>query len=145
MSAHYDLVNSFSLFVPLGISWSGRILVCDSQLTEISSKGFVVELKSIVRDEGMRYFEAGDNVLLDKLLYIHISDIRQRLSFNPFGEIVCADQQIFLISRCFGKWANNIQTPLCKRPSTGEEIQESSWLVCVLCKSLTLIAFLRIF
>ena len=65
---------------------------CNSQLTAISPKGFAVELKSIVRDEGMRYSEASDNVLLDKLLYVHISDIRQRLSFNLFGEIVRADQ-----------------------------------------------------
>ena len=63
----------------------------NSQLTAIPPKGFAIELKSVVRDEGMRYFEVGDNVLPDKLLYVHISDIRQRLSFNPFGEIVCAD------------------------------------------------------
>ena len=68
----------------------------------------------------MRYSEASDNVLPEKLLYVHISDIRQRLSFNPFGEIICADQQIFFISRCFRKWANNIQAPLCKRPRTGK-------------------------
>ena len=59
----------------MGISWSG-ILVCNSQLTAISPKGFAVELKSIVQDEGMRYFEAGDNVLPGKLLYVHVSDIR---------------------------------------------------------------------
>ena len=120
-STHYDLVNSFSLSVPLGICWSG-IPVCNSQLTTVSPKGFAVELKSIIRDEGMRYSETSDNVLLEKLLYVHISDIRQRLSFNPFGEIICADQQIFLVSRCFRKWANNIQTPLCKRPRTREGI-----------------------
>ena len=55
-------------------------------------KDFAVELKSIVRDKGMRYREASDNVLPEKLLYVHILDICQRLSFNPFGEIVCADQ-----------------------------------------------------
>ena len=120
-SAHYDLVNSFSLSIPLGISWSG-IPVCNSQFTAISPKGFTVKLKSIVLDEGMRYFKASDDVLLEKFLYIHISDVRQRLCFNPFGEIVCADQQIFLVSRCFRKWANNIQAPLCKRPRTGKGI-----------------------
>ena len=62
----------------------------------------------------MRYPEASDNVLLEKLLYIHISDICQRLSFNPLGEIVCADQQIFLVSRCFRKSANNIQAHCAK-------------------------------
>ena len=56
----------------------------------------------------MRYPEASDNVLSEKLLYVHISDIHQRLSFNSFGEIVCVDQQIFLVSRYFRKWANNI-------------------------------------
>ena len=75
MSAHYNLVNSFSLSVPLGIGWSG-IPVCNSQFTAISPKGFTVELKSIVQDKGMRYSEASDSVLPDKLLYVHISDIR---------------------------------------------------------------------
>ena len=79
----------------------------------------------------MRYSKAGDNVLPEKFLYVHISNIRQRLSFNPFGEIVCADQQIFLVSLYFRKWANNIQALLRKRPRTGEGIQESSWLMCV--------------
>ena len=65
-------------------------------------------MKSIVRDEGMRYSEVSDNAFPDKLLYVHILDIRQKLSFNPFGEIVCADQQIFLISCYFRKWTNNI-------------------------------------
>ena len=71
--------------VPLGIGW-GEIPVCNSQFTVISPKGFAVELESVVQDS-----EASDNVLLDKPLYVHISDIRQRLNFNPFGEIICAD------------------------------------------------------
>ena len=89
-STYYDLVNSFSLSVPLRICWSG-IPVCNSQLTTVSPKGFAVELKSIVRDEGMRYPEASDNVLSEKLFYVHVSDIRIRFNFNPFGEIVCTD------------------------------------------------------
>ena len=106
-STHYDLVNSFSLSVPLGVGWSG-IFVYNSQFTAISSKEFAVELKSVVRDEGRSYSEAGDNVFPDKLLYVHILDICQRLGFNLFGEVVYADQQIFLVSSYFGKWANNI-------------------------------------
>ena len=109
----------------LGINWSG-ISIYNSQLTAVSLKGFAVELKSIVQDEGLRYSEAGDNVLPDKLLYVHISDIHQRLSFNPFGEIVYANQQIFLVSCCFRKWDNNIQALLCKRPRIGEGIQKFS-------------------
>ena len=76
--------------VPLGINWSG-ISICNSQLTVVSPKGFAVELKSIAQDEGIRYSEASDDVLLEKFLYVHILDIRQRLRFNPFCEIVYAD------------------------------------------------------
>ena len=120
-STYYDLVNSFSLFVPLKICQSG-VPVCNFQLTTVSPKGFAIELKSIVQDEGTKYPETSDNVLLEKLLYIHIPDIRQRLNFNPFGEVVCADQQIFLVSRYFRKWANNILAPLCKGLRNGEGI-----------------------
>ena len=70
----------------------------------------------------MRYPEVSDNVLPEKLLYVHISDIHQRFSFNPFGEIVCADQQIFPVSCCFRKRANDIQALLCKRLRTREGI-----------------------
>ena len=88
----------------------------------ISPKGFAIKLKSIVQDESMRYSIVSDDVLPKKFLYVHISDICQRLHFNPFGEIVDPDQQIFLIFRYFRKKTNNIQAPLCKRPKTGEEI-----------------------
>ena len=107
-STYYDLVNSFSLFVPLKICQSG-VPVCNFQLTTVSPKGFAIELESIVRDEGMGYLEVSDNVFPEKLLCVHISDIHQRFSFDPFGEIICADQQILLISCCFRKWANNEQ------------------------------------
>ena len=106
-STYYDLVNNFSLSVPLRVYWSG-VPIYNSQLTTVSFKGFAVELESIVRYKGMRYLEASENVFLEKFLYIHILDICQRLRFNPFGEIVCADQQIFLVSCCFRKGVNNI-------------------------------------
>ena len=65
-------------------------------------------MKTIVRDKGMRDPKLGDNVFLDKLLSIHISDVRQWFNFDPFGEIICADQQISLVTYYFGKRANNI-------------------------------------
>ena len=63
---------------------------------------------AIVRDEGVRDPESGDNVFPDKFLSIHISDVHQRFNVNPLGEIVFADQQIFLVTCCFGKGTNNI-------------------------------------
>ena len=105
------LLTASTCPIPLGVCRSG-IPVCNSQLTTVSPKGFAVEPKSIVRDEGMRYPKASDNVLPEKLLYIHISDIRQRLSFNLFGEIVCTDQQIFLFPTALGN-GPTISKPHC--------------------------------
>ena len=88
----------------------------------------------------MRYSEAGDNVLPDKLLYVHISDIHQRLSFNPFGEIVCADQQIFLIRAALGN-GPTMSKPHCAK---GQGLERGFKNPLGWRKSLTLIAFLRI-
>ena len=65
-------------------------------------------MKTIFRDKGMRDPESGDNVLPNKFLSVYISDVHQRFNFNPFGEIVCANQQIFLVTNYFGKGTNNI-------------------------------------
>ena len=87
----YDFVNSFSLSITLRVSRSG-ILVCNSQVTAVSPKGVVIKLKVVVQDEGVGDLKSSNDVLLDKLLGIHIPDIGQGLSFDPFGEIVRADQ-----------------------------------------------------
>ena len=115
---HYNFVNSLGLTIPLGVS-RGRILIRNSQITVVSPESFAIKLKSIVQDEGMRDLESGDNVFPDKLLGVHISNICQGLGFNPFGEVACADQQISLVTCCFGEKANNIQAPLCKWPRAG--------------------------
>ena len=40
----------------------------------------------------MRDPEPGDDIFPNKLFGVNVFDIRQRSNFNPFGEIVCADQ-----------------------------------------------------
>ena len=89
-STHYNLVNGLGLTIPLGIGL-GRVSVLDSQVTTISLERFAIELKAVVRDEGMRDSESGDNIFPHKLLGVHVPNVRQGLSFNPFGEVVCAD------------------------------------------------------
>ena len=86
----YDFVNSFSLSFILWVSKSG-ILVCNSQVTVVSLKGLAIKLKVVVQDEGVGDPKSSNDVLLDKLLGIHIPDIGQGLGFDPFGEIVRAD------------------------------------------------------
>ena len=56
----------------------------------------------------MRDPELGDNVFPDKLLGVHISDVRHGLSFNPLSKIVSADQQIPLVPYCLRKMADYI-------------------------------------
>ena len=88
---NYDLINSLNLPIPLGVGWSG-ISVCDSQITTVSLEGLAIKLKSVIRDEGMRDSKSSNDVLPNKFLCIHILDVGQGLDFDPFGEIVCADQ-----------------------------------------------------
>ena len=87
----YNLINSLSLPIPLGVGWSG-ILVCNSQIIIVSLEGITTKLKSVIRDEGMRDSKSSNDVLPDKFLCIHIPDVGQGLGFGPFVEIVCADQ-----------------------------------------------------
>ena len=88
-SAHYDLVNSLGLSIPLGISWGG-ISIRNSKITTVSLEGFTIELKAIIRDEGTRDLEPSDNVFPNKFLGIYIPDICQGFSLNLFSEIVRA-------------------------------------------------------
>ena len=60
----------------------------------------------------MKDLESGDNVFLGKLPSIHISNVRQGFNFDPFGEIICVDQQISLITYYFGK-GPTISRPHC--------------------------------
>ena len=89
-SIHYDLVNSLSLSIPLGISWD-RISIRNSQVITVSLEGFAIKLKAIIRDEGTRDPEMCDNVFPSKFLGIHIPDICQGLSFNPLSKVVRID------------------------------------------------------
>ena len=90
-SVHYDFVNSLGLTIPLEVSW-GRVPICNSQITVVSLEGFAIKLKSIVRDEGTKDLELGENIFPNKLFGVNISYIRQKLGFNPFSEIFCTNQ-----------------------------------------------------
>lgn len=92
----------------------------------------------------MRNSETGNDILPYKSLHIYVSDIGQRLSFDPFREIVCADQKVLPVSCGLWEWTHYIQTPLCKRPWNKYWVEDSTWLVYVRCKSLTLITLLYI-
>ena len=85
------------------------------------------------------------DILPDESFDIYISDISQRFSFDPLSKIICADQQVLFVSKCFKERTYNIQTPLSKRPRAGKRIKNSSRLVNVWSESLTLVTFFNIF
>ena len=142
-STHNDLIDNLSLSIPLWIC-QGGISIYNAQVTAIPPKGFAIELKTIVRDEGTRDSKSSDNIFQKKSLGIHISNICQWFSFKPFGEIIYADQQIPLISYCLRKRTHDVQAPLSERPRAGQRVKNSSRLMNVGCKSLALVTLLHI-
>ena len=104
---HYDLIDCFSLSISLWIC-RGGISICYAQVTAIPLEGIAIKLKTIIRDECMRDPKPSDNVFPNKYRSIHIPDICQRLSFNPLGEVILADQQPSLIPYCLRERSNNI-------------------------------------
>ena len=138
-STHYDLIDSFNLPIPLG-----GISICYTQVIAIPPEGFVIELKTVVRDEGTRDSKLSNNIFPNKSLGIHIPNICQWFNFNPFGEVIRANQQIPLIPCCLREMTYNVQAPLSERPRTGQRIKNSSQLMNVGCKSLALVTLLRI-
>ena len=90
-SIYYDIIDSLGLSVPLWIGQS-RVPILNTQFTTVPSKSFTIKLKPIIRDEDVRDLKLSDNIFPYKSLDVYISDIWQGLSFNPFGEVISADQ-----------------------------------------------------
>ena len=102
-----DFVNNLSLSISMRIS-RGRVLVCDPQFATVSSEGLAIKLESIIRNKGSRDPESCNDVSPDKSFRIYVSNVSQWLGFDSFGEVICADQQVSLVSCCFGEGAYNI-------------------------------------
>ena len=90
-STYYDLIDGFGLPIPSWIS-QGGIPVYYVEVAAIPSEGLAIKLQTIVRDEGTGDSKPSDNVFPNKSFGIYIPDVCQWLDFNPFGEVVCADQ-----------------------------------------------------
>ena len=123
-SIHYNPIDSLSLSIPLGVSWSG-IPICDTQFTTVPSKSLAIKLKSVVRDEGMRDPKPSDNVLPHKPFSIHIPNVCQWLNFNSLGKVISVSQKPSPIFYCFGEGPHNVQAPLRKRLWTKQRIKKA--------------------
>ena len=143
-STHYDFVHNLSLSISLGVGKSG-IPISDPKLTAILPEVLTIKLETVVRHECVWSSEACNNVFPNEFLGVHIPDVGQRFSLNPFGEIIVSDYYVLLIPCCFGERTDNIKTPLSKRPGAGEGVKDSFGLVDIWGKSLALITLVCIF
>ena len=108
-----------------------KISVLYPQIRTILPEGFAIKLKAIIRDEGMGNPESSYDILPDESSDIYISDISQRFSLDPLGKIICADQQVLFVSKCFRERTYNVLALLSKRLRVGKRIENSSRLVNV--------------
>ena len=101
-SIHDGFIDGFRLPITL---WVGRcgVSIDDSQLITVFSKGFAVKLEAVVRDQCVRGPEPSDNIFLDKFLDIDVPDVCQRLSFDPFREVIGGDEKKLLVPGRFGE------------------------------------------
>ena len=76
----------------------------------------VVELPSVVGDDGVRQSEPEDDGLLDEVLHLPLGDLRQGLGLDPLREVVDGDNDELPLARRRWKWAENIDSPLSEGP-----------------------------
>ena len=101
---YYDLVDGFGLPIPLRVSRCG-VSIRNSQLAVVPSESFTIELETIVRDLGVMDSEPSDDVPPNKLLGIYVSNVCQWFGFDPFCEIISADEKVSFVPHCFRKWS----------------------------------------
>ena len=74
LQGHLDnLIDSLDLAIALGMVWSGEVFVDAELITKIPFY-LIVELKGIVRNQGVRYPELVDGVLANELGQVLFSD-----------------------------------------------------------------------
>ena len=76
----------------------------------------VVELPSIVGDDGVRQSEPEDDGLLDEVLHLPLGDLRQGLGLDPLREVVDGDNDELPLARRWWEWTENVDSPLGEGP-----------------------------
>ena len=107
----------------------GGILVFYAKITTKLTKGSTIELQPVIRYEGVHHPKSCNNVPLHELFNVYILDISQCLRLCPFGEVIDSYQNKPSITHGLGKWAENVQPPLCKGLGAVDWVQITCWLV----------------
>ena len=114
--------------ITLRICWGG-ILVFYAKITTKLTKGSTIELQPVIRYEGVRHPKPCNYVPLHELFNVYILDISQCLCLCPFGEVIDSYQNKPSITHGLGKWAENVQPPLCKGLGAVDRVQITCWLM----------------
>ena len=108
-------VGYFDFFVGLWMpdrSQLVRDMKSHTELFEI----IVVELSSIVGDDGVRQSESKDDGLLDEVFHLALGDLCQGFDLHPLGEVVDRDNYELTLARCWRERAEYVDPPLDEGP-----------------------------
>ncbi len=75
-------------------------------------------MRTVVRDDGVRDAEPGDDVFPDELFDLGGCDVDEGLGFNPFGEVVRGGDEMLESAGCGWEYSDDIEPPLCKGSGT---------------------------
>ena len=110
-----DLINGLNLTIGLRMINRREVLLY-AELTAEFSKFFAIELRSIIRNDLLRYVISAYYCLPYEVLDLLTGDRGQWFGFCQFYEIVDSDHSVLEgKSRC-GQRTNDIYPPYCERP-----------------------------
>ena len=93
------------------------------------SEVLIVELSSIVGDNGMRQSEPEDDGLLNEVFHLPLSDLRQRLGFHPLGKVVDRDDYELSLTGRRRERSEYVDSPPGEGPWDDDRSQPAGGLV----------------
>ena len=92
-----------------------EVLIDAEMITEVPDR-LIIELKNIVRDQGLRYSEPVDDMLADKLRQALLGDGGQGNGLGPLGEVI---HRYYGELEPFGRrwqWTADVDSLFCEGP-----------------------------
>ena len=117
-STHYNLLTVLACSFPCGYAGVKYLFVMPRS-QQYLLKAFLSNCSPLSEMRVRGILNRTTIFFPSKSLCIRIPDICQWFSFNPFNEVIYADQQISFIPCYLRERTYNVQTPLSKRPRAG--------------------------
>ena len=90
--------------------------MCNVELRIEFSEVLIIELSSVIRDDGMRQSKSVDDGFLDEVFHFVFGDLGQGFSLHLLGEIVYSDHYELSLAKRREKRIEYVDSPLSKRP-----------------------------